>query len=592
MGEQTGETLTKFFTAVKAAVFATACLFLFPSAADAASLYLSPANGTYKVGQTFTVGVYVNSDQAVNAYSGTITFPEDQVEVTALAKTGITSLWVQDPSFSNGRGTANFEGIVLNPGFTGNGGKIITLTFKAKKSGTVPVRFTDGTVLANDGEGTNILAGFGHGTFAVIDGTTATSPPAAGQPAEPPSTPAPPAPTPSRSVPGAPTVSSSTHPDPDAWYNIKNPAFAWAMPAGITGVNVLADRDEKRDPGTRSDGVFSKYDYKDVDDGTWYFHVKLQNGSGWGPTSHFRFQVDTAPPTAPQVRELAGTKLFLKSSDALSGLERFEVAVDGQPFLKFAAAKDGETEATLPPLATGEHAVVTRAVDRAGNVSAETPLKVTISAIEPPRLTDVPDVVYSDESLRVLGETIPDGTITVRLTPSGEDALTFEASADKIGRFGFTSPKRLSVGSYAVSAKVKDLSGRESGWTEDLLFHVQDRPAFNWLLFTLFLLLAILMAILCLIMLGDRRKEKKEGDKLVRKFQELQETVHEAFDSLREDTQKQLKLIERAKNKRELTAEEEKITRHLRRTLDWSEKLIEQEVEEARSLARKQKRSK
>ncbi len=589
MEEHKGETLRNFFSALKAAVFATACLFLFPSAASAASLYLSPANGTYKVGQTFTVGVYVNSDQAVNAYSGTITFPEDQVEVTGLAKTGITSLWVQDPSYSNGRGTANFEGIVLNPGFTGNGGKIITLTFKAKKAGTVPVRFTDGTVLANDGEGTNILAGFGHGTFAVIDGATATSPPAAGQPAEP--APSPAAPAPSRGVPGAPSVTSSTHPDPDAWYNNKNPAFAWNMPAGITGVNVLADRDEKRDPGTRSDGVFSKYDYKDVDDGTWYFHVKLQNSAGWGATSHFRFQVDTAPPTAPAAHEANGV-VGLTSSDALSGLDRFEIAVDSQPFLKFPAAKEGETKATLPVLAAGEHALAIRAVDRAGNVSAETPLKVQVSALGAPRLTDVPDVVYDDESLRVLGETVPDGAVTVRLTPSGEDATTFDVAADKLGRFGFTSPKRLAKGTYAVSAKVKDPAGRESAWSEDLAFRVQERPAFNWLLFTLFLLLAVILAILCLILAGDRRKQKSEGDKLVRKFQELQETVHEAFDALREDTQKQLKLMERAKNKRELTAEEEKITRHLRRTLDWSEKLIEQEVEEARTLARKQKRSK
>lgn len=515
MAEKTGETLNRFFSTVRAAAFLAAAFLFLPHAADAASVYLSPASGTYKVGQTFTVGVYVTSaDQAVNAYSGTITFPGDQVEVTALSKTGITSLWVQDPSFSNSRGTATFEGIVLNPGFTGNGGKIITLTFKAKKAGTVPVRLTDGSVLANDGEGTNILSGFGHGSFTISEGVTPPVPAPSPTPT--------PAPTSVKGVPTAPTISSSTHPDPNAWYNNKNPAFAWVMPSGITGGSVLIDRNEKQDPGTLSGGVFSTYDVKDVGDGVWFFHVKLKNSKGWGSAAHFRFQVDATAPAAPQVREEEGTTLFLKSTDALSGVERFEVAINGQPPLKFPASKDAETEAALPSLAIGEHTLAIRAVDRAGNVSAETPFKVRILALEPPRLTDVPDVVYSDAALRVLGDTIPDGLVTVRVTSVGEDAAVFEVKADTLGRFGLTFPKRLSIGTYVVSAKVKDEAGRESGWTEDFTFRVQDRPVFNWLLLILFSLPAILLSVMCLILLRALHKEKKEADDLKHKFHELQ----------------------------------------------------------------------
>ena len=97
--------------------------FLFSvSSAQAASLYFSPSSGSYIIGERVSVNVYVSSaDQAMNAASGVISFPQDKIEVVSLSKTSsIFSLWVQEPSFSNSAGTVNFEGIVLNPGFTGS----------------------------------------------------------------------------------------------------------------------------------------------------------------------------------------------------------------------------------------------------------------------------------------------------------------------------------------------------------------------------------------------------------------------------------------------------------------------------------------
>lgn len=141
-----------------------------PGVARAASLYLSPSTGSYNVGKTFSVSVYVSSaDEAMNAASGVISFPSDKLEVISLSKSGsIFSLWVQEPSFSNIFGTINFEGIVLNPGFTGARGKIISVNFRAKAAGSASLNFSSGSVLANDGKGTNILTDMRGGTYTLI----------------------------------------------------------------------------------------------------------------------------------------------------------------------------------------------------------------------------------------------------------------------------------------------------------------------------------------------------------------------------------------------------------------------------------------
>ena len=246
--------------------------------AQAASLYFSPSSGSYNVGQTFSVSVGVSSaDQAMNAASVTISFPTNILEATAISKSGsILALWAQEPTFSNASGTVSFEGIVFNPGYTGTSGKLITIQFKAKALGNALVSLSSGSVLANDGQGTNILSGLGSAEFTVAVPVTRPEVPPAQESTSP-------APSGAPGVPGAPRVSSTTHPDPNRWYGSRNPEFTIDGVGGaIIGVNVLADRYPDTNPGTRSDGLFSTYEYKDVDEGTWSFHVRLRTAAGWG----------------------------------------------------------------------------------------------------------------------------------------------------------------------------------------------------------------------------------------------------------------------------------------------------------------------
>ena len=142
----------------------------------AATLYFSPSSGAKQVGKTFTVSVYVSSaDQVMNAASGEIDVDSDKLEVVSISKSGsLFSLWAQEPSFS--ADTVRFEGIVLNPGYKGSGGKLISFTLKAKAVGDAQVRLTNGSVLANDGNGTNILTSMGSARFS-LEGVNANPTP-------------------------------------------------------------------------------------------------------------------------------------------------------------------------------------------------------------------------------------------------------------------------------------------------------------------------------------------------------------------------------------------------------------------------------
>jgi hypothetical protein len=151
-------------------------LLCIPGGVYAATLSYSPASGSYTVGKTFTVGIYAGSaDQAMNAASGVVSFPPDKLQVVSISKAGsIFSVWVQEPSYSNTVGTVSFEGIILNPGYKGASGKILTVTFKVKAAGTASITFSSSSALANDGLGTNILKGIGTAKFVLGNAIPAT----------------------------------------------------------------------------------------------------------------------------------------------------------------------------------------------------------------------------------------------------------------------------------------------------------------------------------------------------------------------------------------------------------------------------------
>jgi hypothetical protein len=169
----------------------------------AATLSVSPPSNQYEVGQTMAVAVLLASvDQSANAMSANLTFPADKLTVTSISKAGsIVQLWASEPKFSNSAGTVTMEGVIPNPGFTGAGGKLVTIYFRVKDTGKATISFSsNSSVLANDGTGTDILRNKTNGEYTLVPATEVPKPD--------PQTPAPVKPKPS--TPAATTTPATT----------------------------------------------------------------------------------------------------------------------------------------------------------------------------------------------------------------------------------------------------------------------------------------------------------------------------------------------------------------------------------------------
>ncbi|MBU4421810.1 cohesin domain-containing protein [Patescibacteria group bacterium] len=261
----------------KLSIFFSAIFLFFalPAAAHAASLYLSPSSGTYTEYDNFSVTLYASStDEKMNGAAANISFPTNLLNVNSISITGsLIDFWAEEVSYSNTTGIINFAGVDLGGGYLGSAAKLITISFNAVADGTANVTFNSGSVLADDGLGTEILTDMISGSYLI--------------------NPYPP--------PSAPTISSNTHPSSAVCYGSNDPSFTWTNPGGITGVRRDINQTADSEASTSVATAFS-YSATDIADGKWYIHVSLENIGGWGSTAHYEFNICTpSPPAAPTV---------------------------------------------------------------------------------------------------------------------------------------------------------------------------------------------------------------------------------------------------------------------------------------------------
>ncbi len=298
----------------------------------------------------------------MNAASGVLLFPADKLQVVSLSKSGsIFNLWIQDPSFSNSAGTVNFEGIVLNPGFIGSSGKILSVTFRVKAEGVIPITFSSGSVLANDGKGTNILTDMENARFQI--GVAVPKVPGITTPSK------------IMGVPPAPEISSPTHPDPSKWYAVKGAQFTWAVPKDTTAVRLAFGKNPQTVPTVLYSPPINVKELGDLADGTYYFHAQLRNAQGWGEISHFPFRIDTQQPepftiafTDEKETDNPNPTVIFNTTDALSGIDYYKVKIGEGDFFSLSGTEVAkENLYTLPSQLPGKRTILVQAYDRAGN---------------------------------------------------------------------------------------------------------------------------------------------------------------------------------------------------------------------------------
>ena len=338
-----------------------------PAAAQAATLYFSPSSGSHDIGSDFNVTVGVNTaGVAINAAQATVSFPTNLLEVRGVAKSGTLTLWPIEPSYSNSSGTISFAGGLPNPGYTGSGGSIITITFRGKAEGTASVTLGSASVLKNDGLGTNVYSGSNSGLYTI----TAPAPPP-----------------PEKPLPLAPVISSTTHPDQNLWYASANPSFSWSKQSGVTAFSYSLDDQERKTPDTISEGALNSKNFTAVGDGTWYFHVRAQNENGWGPAAHFQIRIDTTPPLPFEIKSLDGNparvrrpRMSFSTTDATSGVHHYSLKINDGVIIEIDA--DATEPYTLSELSNGTYILEITAYDYAGNKVASS-LTLTVISTAP-----------------------------------------------------------------------------------------------------------------------------------------------------------------------------------------------------------------
>lgn len=264
-------------------LFIFAFLIPNPTFLSAATISIVPssASGSYSIGQVFAVPILVStvSGDPLNAVSGVISFPANILQVVSIDKSGsIIDFWINNPSFSNAEGTVSFEGGSYNPGFSGSGGKVASVLFRAKATGSATISFLSSSILANDGRGTNILDKANPTTITV----TAQAAPVN-------------IPNPNAS---SLVIRSATHPDQNAWYSFGEVVLNWTLPLGVTSVRTDVDHDPSGSPAKISSPAVAETSLT-LGDGTWYFHLQTRDDNGWSPISTYKIQVDTARVAPP-----------------------------------------------------------------------------------------------------------------------------------------------------------------------------------------------------------------------------------------------------------------------------------------------------
>ncbi|MDD5145361.1 MAG: cohesin domain-containing protein [Candidatus Pacebacteria bacterium] len=359
----------KFFPKIKSKIFFTflAVLFLIFNFcflisannvyATGASFYLSPNSGTFYVGNTFDVSIFVNTgSNNINAIQADLKFDPKKLQIASpTAGKSFISVWVAQPAYSNSEGTASFQGGMPSPGINTSAGLVSTITFRAVSPGNTTIYFQDTSkILLDDGKGTNVLSSMGRGVYSL------TIPP-----------------------PEGPEVFSPTHSDQNKWYKNNNPTFAWVKGEGVAEFSYSIDNDPQGIPDNNSEGDIDSVSYSNLADGIFYFHIKAKKANVWGGISHYLVQIDATPPASFLPNASPAEKTTTKNpiisfitTDALSGFDHFETKIiditPGRQEKETAFFMETASPYKLPELSVGKYLIVVRAFDAAGNWQDET----------------------------------------------------------------------------------------------------------------------------------------------------------------------------------------------------------------------------
>ena len=562
-----------------------AVFFFLPNEIFAASLSISPSTGVYTTGNTFSVRVVVNTaGQPINAAEGTINFNPKEVSVVSVDRSNsIFNLWVTEPKFSNTAGTINFSG-GLPSGYTGSSGTVFTITFRTISAATARVSLTGGSVLANDGRGTNVLSGMNGGTYT-IQAQSSTPAPEVVEYVAPANTPA------------QPKIQSSTHANQEEWYQAKRAELSWDLPSGIIAVRTLLDKNQFSIPTKVYEEPIRNITLEDLPEGISYFHLQFKNEDGWGKVAHYRLAVDTLKPSNFNISLLENAdlsnpvqKLKLDITDEGSGVNRYKVRVDNAEAYDF-EDEEGTGVIELSSLSPEYHSIIIEAFDRAGNSIIST-FSFTISSFDRPIFTEYPNEINEEVIPVIRGLTRPKATVEITMQKIGFDAVSSVVTAGDDGVFTFIPEGTLSTGVYELTARATDQFGAQSDSSEVIRIAVQQ-PGYiqvgNMLINVLSVVIPLMAMVVLLVLaawflvLYLRRFRKKVSVE----SGEVVQILHSEFARLHALVEEQKTTIAESRKTNKLTKAEELMFSTLIKAIKDAEVRVDKEADDVEKLVKK-----
>lgn len=514
-----------------------------PHPTQAASLLLSPTSNNLTVGSTKTIAISVNSGGvAINASQATLSFPADKLQVVSLSKANLFKYWTIEPSYSNSNGTITFGGGLPTPGYSGGSKAALNVTFRAKATGTAKVSFTSGLVLANDGEGTNVLTGYGSSTFSISAAPSANTNTA-------------PVPEPEPQEPSRPTpnIISTSHPDQNTWYAKSDVVVSWSKPAGMIGASFAFDHSATTPPDETVDDNTNRRTFVSTADGIWYFHVRAKYTNGWSSTAHFRVQIDIAPPEnfVPQVVREGGNSnpnaaILFEAKDATSGVASYTFALDDQKSIT------ATSPIKLDRQRAGLHQFTVRAFDRAGN-SRDAIGQFLVEGSPAPRLNSVPKSVILFGEIPVEGLAVDGDTVVLYVDEKEVSRfLSNDAQIQPVG--GVAVPDGLILWQYKIrpllvpgrhqlTAIAINRYGVESATSVPAAFTTLGSTIqvfgltlpLAWLIVLLVAIIILLVVLLIILYERYRHWRKQQDFDLEEAEEEINEEIEKLQDSLDKD---------------------------------------------------------
>lgn len=543
--------------------------FLIPFVSNAATISVSPNNNTVSVGNIITLNFNVNTTGiSINNAEVTVQYPTDLLEAVSVSKNNsIFSLWVEDPKFSNANGKITFNGGIATPGYNGTNGNMASVTFKAKKTGTASIIFTDASVRANDGLGTDVLSNKNNGIITIdISKEEKVSETILEK----------------SDLPETPKIISNSHPNQDLWYTNNTATFEWRTSSAITSIQTSINQTSNSTPTNTYDSSVSQKTINNLNDGTYYFHLRYANAKGWGKTAHYKINIDATSPSSfkPSIRtEDNKNYIKLNAVDETSGIDYYLIKIDEKAEIKVKKTELINNEFILPAQNKGTHDVKVTAFDKAQNqITAD--LSFTSFDITAPILSIDKEVITKGKSVLISGKSDYAGEkVKVTLNIDNKQIGEYIQNISADGTFSIKTNKIKQTGTIVING-VNILSESVYGdRSENLYLTVNQKPIVmvSIAAFWLILLLLLIIILILILYVGwhkyfGLRKTIEKGTK------DVILNIHKEMTKLKDELSEEILSLEKVKSSKDLDKKDEKIFNSIKKNIQDVDDFIDKKL--------------